>query len=112
MYGRITYEGEWRNGVKHGKGKEIADQGRMIYDGFWKDNAKDGYGCQIFSNGNVYKGEWQLGKMHGKGILELNSGGTLEGERVQGNLEAVAVFTSSSGVRYTQKYENGKLLKS
>ena len=32
----ITYEGEWKNGLKHGKGKEIDSSGNIITEGIWE----------------------------------------------------------------------------
>ena len=32
-----TYEGMWKDGLKHGKGKEIDSSGNIINEGVWED---------------------------------------------------------------------------
>lgn len=33
----ITYKGMWKDGLKHGKGKEIDSSGNIINEGFWEE---------------------------------------------------------------------------
>ena len=33
----ITYEGMWKNGLKHGKGKETDRDGNIINEGLWEE---------------------------------------------------------------------------
>jgi len=42
-----------------------------VYDGEWKEDMKHGKGKMIYKNGNVYEGEWY--KDHKKGILSVAS---------------------------------------
>ena len=51
------YEGQWKNGVKEGKGKFIYNNGN-IYDGQWKNDVKEGNGIMIYKNKTTYDGEW------------------------------------------------------
>jgi len=48
------YEGEWKNGLKHGKGIEKRAGG--IYEGEWKDDKEHGKGTYKYSGGRVYEG--------------------------------------------------------
>jgi len=42
-----------------------------VYDGEWKEDMKHEKGKMIYKNGNVYEGEWY--KDHKKGILSIAS---------------------------------------
>ena len=62
------YMGEWVNGMRHGKGVLYFDHGyETYYDGEWKHGIKDGYGVHKYKSGNVYEGQWSDNKRHGKG---------------------------------------------
>ena len=39
------------------------------YEGNFKDGMKNGKGTYIYSNGSKYEGEWKDNKKHGKGIF-------------------------------------------
>lgn len=66
------YEGEWKNGLKHGKGVENTAEGR--YEGEWKDGMRHGKGTEISACGAIYEGQWKENKKHGPGIKKLESG--------------------------------------
>jgi hypothetical protein len=40
--GKLKYDGEFKNGKKHGKGKEYDFNGILIFDGEYKDDKRDG----------------------------------------------------------------------
>ena len=40
----MRYEGQLKNGVKHGKGKEISRDGRDNYEGEFKEGLRNGKG--------------------------------------------------------------------
>jgi hypothetical protein len=49
------YAGEWRNGLRSGKGVEWDIAGNK-YTGYWKNGIKFGYGKQIYSDGGIQEG--------------------------------------------------------
>ena len=53
----VRYEGEFVQGLKHGKGKLFFPNG-SIYEGEFKANYQDGYGVYYFAKGKVYTGNW------------------------------------------------------
>ena len=67
------YNGEWKNGLKHGKGKYHWANGDQ-YEGDWRYDNFEGVGIFISSNGNKYDGEWYEGKKHGWGIFTYKNG--------------------------------------
>jgi len=61
------YIGQWKNGKKQGKGKQICVDG-SLYEGYWLNNQPHGKGRMIYANCDVYEGEWVNGKCQGKGL--------------------------------------------
>lgn len=75
-----TYSGEFKNGLKEGKGEFLFING-CRYEGTYKRNQKSGHGT--FYNGNKskwYEGEWHRDLPNGKGEFFTNnvSGGVTE----------------------------------
>ena len=76
-----AYEGEFKGGLRDGKGMLFSSSGDVIYDGEWKDNVKEGKGTEYFpeSNGR-YEGEFKAGKKEGNGIYYWENGDRYEGK--------------------------------
>ena len=79
-----VYEGEWKEGKKHGRGKETYATGN-VYDGEWLEGRKHGRGKQTLADGSLYDGEFQAGKRYGHGKEVSASGAMFEGEYVDGS---------------------------
>ena len=56
MYWNSThiYEGFWKNGLKHGRGRLYSSKG--IHEGEYANDKANGEGIMYFSDGTVYKG--------------------------------------------------------
>jgi hypothetical protein len=55
-YGGV-YEGNWKNGKRHGKGK-YTYAGGVVYEGNWENNMGHGKGKLVtYSGREVYKGK-------------------------------------------------------
>ena len=90
------YHGEWKDGKRHGHGKEYiswreqrpnkieTELQSFCYIGEWKDGKRHGYGTQTNIRegqswfNHTYTGEWKDGKEHGKGS-STGIGGDREG---------------------------------
>ncbi|KAH3731826.1 hypothetical protein Pelo_17341 [Pelomyxa schiedti] len=57
---------------KHLRGKWSSDE---TYDGNWKDGLRHGRGLHTAANGNTYLGEWHKGRADGWGVRRLGGGG-------------------------------------
>lgn len=55
------YDGEWKDGNKHGHGMFTRADGRK-YDGMWKDNKSHGRGQEVQPDGAKYLVEWENGR--------------------------------------------------
>jgi len=94
------YEGDWKNGKKHGDGLLIRidykDEEYYRYDGEWKNGKKHGEGALKDDNPRMnpvmelveYKGEWRNDQPHGYGIgkylSQLNIDSKYEGQYKNG----------------------------
>lgn len=62
-----TYEGDFVNGIKDGKGEYVATNG-VRYVGDYRGDKKEGEGVLYnYDNSICYKGEFKNGLPHGKG---------------------------------------------
>ena len=77
--GGSRYVGDWKNNIKHGKGKLTYANGDE-YVGLWKDDLKHGLGKYTWSHGDEYVGEWKNNLMHGLGTYTWSDGDEYEGE--------------------------------
>ena len=76
------FEGDFRNGVKHGKGcYKFVDFTQ--YNGDWKKGQFDGFGEYTWDFDKKYLGFWKNGKKHGKGTL-VNDGVVFNGNFFDG----------------------------
>lgn len=72
------YEGWWINDTLNGKGRSISGDG-AIYDGQWKNGKRHGTG-KTQKGGVIYKGDFFNGKRHGQGKYSYADKSTYEGE--------------------------------
>lgn len=76
---RSIYYGQWKNGKRHGKGKQYWTDG-SFYEGYWINDMANIYGRLIHSDGDAYEGEWSNDKAQGKGIYIHKDGAKYEGD--------------------------------
>jgi hypothetical protein len=66
------YEGCYKDGKKHGKGKyKCYVEGRLhdAFDGRYRNGQKHGWGKMIFGSGDVYSGNYKADKASGRGKM-------------------------------------------
>lgn len=73
------YEGEYKNDKKHGFGVFKWKSGNK-YKGGYQDDERHGYGEMYWTDGSSYKGMWHKGIQHGKGKMEFPNGVVKDGE--------------------------------
>ena len=67
--GKFKYEGEFRNGIKHGQGKITFFQSGTVYEGEFYRNIRKGKGTAIFPLQNQkYIGDWENNQISGTGV--------------------------------------------
>ena len=73
-----SYQGEWVDFKKHGKGELVFANGD-VYTGDFKKDQRYGFGLIIFSYGKRYAGEWKKDYPHGQGRVTYPNGEVYEG---------------------------------
>ncbi|KYO31431.1 MORN repeat-containing protein 1 isoform X1 [Alligator mississippiensis] len=104
----FQYEGEWRQGKKHGHGKLLFKDG-SYYEGEFVDGEILGNGLRYWaSSGNTYSGQFMLGELHGHGVMQYRDGGKYEGEFSCGMREGYGLLVDSDGQIYQGSFHKNK----
>ena len=83
--GVSKYEGNLKEGKRHGKGIETFPSGKK-YEGQWRDGKRHGKGTLTYSDGQKYEGQWKNGLKHGKGTETSPDGSKYVGEFKDGQI--------------------------
>ena len=117
--GKITYQngsvydGEWEDDMRHGFGTETRD-GKVIYTGMWKNNMREGEGTVYYTDCGVevwYKGMWKEGMQHGKGESICAGRVVYSGEWRCGDKHGYGMMTYPNGDMCEGKWEHGVKIK-
>jgi len=103
-----VYEGKFKDGQKHGKGKESYPWGR-VYDGDFENGSASGKGRLSYKSGRVYVGEFKHGLENGKGTLTLADKSVYVGEFKHGKRDGKGKYTFASGPVYDGEWKDNKM---
>ena len=104
----FQYEGEFKDGFKHGTGAYGWENGDR-YEGGFAEDRPNGKGKYWFSNGDSYEGEVDAGVITGRGIYVTKSGDRIEGSFVDGKANGVGIYRFASGDRYEGEMAAGRM---
>lgn len=76
--GKSYFDGEWKNGRRHGFGKAVMEDG-TIYTGEFRDGKRHGRGKKTWPDGRVFIGDWKFGMYDGEGKYTNAEGDTYRG---------------------------------
>ncbi|MCT4633660.1 MAG: hypothetical protein N4A76_13120 [Firmicutes bacterium] len=99
------YEGDVSNGLYHGKGKLILDNGD-IYEGEFNRGIIHGEGIMYYSDGKKYIGSWVNGRWSGKGKLYWISGKSYIGFFKEGFINGTGTMYFSNGDKYVGEFDH------
>jgi hypothetical protein len=100
-----NYIGEFKNGLKDGKGREDTDD--HVYEGEYKMDQKDGRGELIYKlSSDFYKGEFRGGLITGDGIYKWSNEDTYEGTFFDGKMHGRGIYRWPDGSEYVGDYIN------
>lgn len=107
------YEGEFKDGQFHGKGRFFY-KNRDVYDGAFRRGSPHGHGMYSFYSepnyGDVYLGNFRRGQYHGSGEYKSRNGTFFAGCWVGGKRHGPGQVRYATGKTMLQIYENGKLM--
>lgn len=67
--GKLAYDGEYLNDMRHGKGSFYYKDGSLCFYGNWQENMRNGFGIGINSEtGIIHTGNWNENKPEGIGV--------------------------------------------
>ena len=105
--GSGTYTGYLVDGILHGKGKMVWNNGSS-YDGDWNHGKVHGNGTYIYSDGGTYAGQFQNGSRHGYGTYYFPSGAVYDGQWANGERAGYGTLRWSNGDVYEGQWQNSK----
>ncbi len=108
----VSYEGDWFDGEKQGKGTMIWKNGDK-YVGNWKNNKQDGQGNYYWADGSIYNGNWEDSKKNGQGVFYYapnNSSNIVsnEGYWLNDKEQGQRTIIWKDGTKYVGGWENDK----
>ncbi|XP_033754165.1 MORN repeat-containing protein 1-like isoform X6 [Pecten maximus] len=102
----FRYEGQWRNGKKHGHGK-LQMQDGSYYEGTFSDGEINGHGFRYFStSGCKYTGQFHKGELHGTGKMIYTDGSIYDGQWYRNRKHGYGVMRSSESEVYEGAYQS------
>ncbi|XP_043341674.1 MORN repeat-containing protein 1 isoform X3 [Cervus canadensis] len=111
----FRYEGEWRGGKKHGRGKLLFKDG-SYYEGDFVDGeitgegcrhwALTGHGCLVDADGQVYLGSFHDNKRHGRGRMIFRNGDEYEGNWVRDQRQGHGMLRLVDGSTYEGQWHS------
>jgi hypothetical protein len=100
-----TYEGEFKNGIREGRGKFNHKDG-SVKEGTFVNGQLTGKGVMYYTDeGHRYIGNFVNYRMHGNGILTYPNGASKEGFFVSDRFYTGKLISHDGKVSYVQKYE-------
>ncbi|MGI9522206.1 MAG: peptidoglycan-binding protein [Hyphomicrobiaceae bacterium] len=101
------FEGEFRDGKRHGYGAWKDSTGARC-KGEFRDGKQHGTGVCTWADGQRYEGEYKNGKIHGNGVFTWASGNRYDGTFRDGRKHGEGVFTWADGSRHEGEYRNDR----
>ncbi|XP_053137478.1 MORN repeat-containing protein 1 isoform X2 [Hemicordylus capensis] len=113
----FRYEGEWKQGKKHGHGKLLFKDG-SYYEGEFTDGeivgnglrywASTGHGLLTDKDGQTYQGSYHKNKRHGGGKMVFKNGDEYEGDWILDQRQGHGVLRCADGTIYEGQWRNDK----
>ena len=107
QYKSGVYEGDWKNGLRHGFGKFTWNNGDT-YSGLWQDDKRHGQGTYIWHDGSKYQGNYSHGIRSGYGIYYYTNGTIYEGTWQNNLKHGIANFYYKESVNIGGRYHNNE----
>lgn len=103
-------KGEWQAGKPHGFISMIDPKDIAVYEGEFRDGKRHGLGRQLFESGDMYDGGWKEGRLHDRGVYYFTNGDKLYGMWRDGVYDGIGVFHYADGSISRRVYKDGRLM--
>ncbi|KAG8505483.1 MORN repeat-containing protein 1, partial [Galemys pyrenaicus] len=104
----FRYEGQWKDGKKHGRGRLLLGDGGY-YEGEFLRGEMTGTGRRHWAaSGDTYSGHFVLGEPQGHGVVTYGAGGRYEGELAHGVREGQGCLVDAAGQVYRGSFHGGR----
>ena len=107
QYRSGAYEGDWKDGLRHGYGKFTWGNGDT-YSGLWLEDKRHGQGTYVWHDGSKYKGNYSHGIRSGYGIYYYTNGTIYEGTWQNNLKHGIANFYYRESVNIGGRYHNNE----
>jgi hypothetical protein len=103
-----TGELEEKTLLRQGKGTYRYTNNVFKYQGEWKQGKKHGMGIFTFGDGSSYEGEFVEGEIIGAGLRRWPNGSTYSGDFFMGEMEGEGIYISNTGEKYEGTMKNNQ----
>lgn len=105
------YDGEWKDGQRHGYGSQFHANGNLKYEGDFMYNKMDGTGTFYYKNGDRYEGTFKENKRHGEGTYYFANGDRFVGEYKDDKRNGKGTMIYGNGSKEISYFVNDKKQK-
>ena len=106
-FDNASYTGELLNGLRHGRGVQIWEDGAK-YDGEWEYDKAHGVGTFYHADGDIYQGQWDNDRANGEGTYINVDGATYQGSWKEDMQDGYGIEVWKDGSSYKGYYKNGQ----
>lgn len=107
-----TISGTWKAGLLDGHVSMKDRDGKIFFEGEFKDGKRHGIGRLDFPNGDRYDGGWKQGVLHDRGSYHYANGDVLIGMWHEGRYDGPAMLMFEDGSASRRVYKDGVLVSS
>jgi hypothetical protein len=101
------FDGFCRNGVRHGRGRNVWTKNGQVYTGEWVADSRCGRGTHTWPDGRTVTGHWNDGHLHGRVFFTWPDGATYDGDTAYGQKQGKGTHTWADGRVYSGQYVCG-----
>eukprot|EP00996_Jenningsia_fusiforme_P001868 NODE_2724_length_1134_cov_83.926267_g2501_i0.p1 GENE.NODE_2724_length_1134_cov_83.926267_g2501_i0~~NODE_2724_length_1134_cov_83.926267_g2501_i0.p1 ORF type:complete len:344 (-),score=71.99 NODE_2724_length_1134_cov_83.926267_g2501_i0:102-1052(-) len=101
-----VFKGTWKDDMLFGKGSYRGPEGS--YEGDWNESLKQGKGTFLWTNGDKYVGDWSNDNMNGTGQFSWSNGKNYEGHFCDGQRHGVGILNFPGGAKYEGQWKADK----
>merc|ERR1712176_51556 len=102
------YDGQFEYSKFSGKGRMVWNtaKGMQTYEGSYKDDLKHGSGKFVWADGRIYDGEWVRGERHGSGLYMDAKGRAKSGNWANDKFERLSAESEATSKPSTPREES------